>query len=115
MGFIAIVERLTQFSDARFVAEDEDEEAVEEDPLLRRALRGRGRRGRGNRNDVTLETGATRPPRGDRPCDSSDETEEETTAGEDPILRRGRDSSESETDEVTRESVIEREPCARRS
>jgi len=98
---------------------DEDEEAVEEDPLLRRALRGRGRRGRGNRNDVTLEAGATRPPRGDRPCDSSDETEEETTAGEDPILRRllrrGRDSSESETDEVTRESVIEREPCARRS
>jgi len=98
---------------------DEDEEAVEEDPLLRRALRGRGRRGRGNRNDVTLEVGATRPPRGDRPCDSSDETEEETTAGEDPILRRllrrGRDSSESETDEVTRESAIEREPCARRS
>jgi len=101
-------------------ADAEGETATEEtDP--RRALRGRGRGRGGRRNrDVTLEAGATRPPRGDRPCDSSDETDEETTAEEDPVLRRllrrGRDSSEAETDEVTEDSAaVEREPCTRRN
>lgn len=91
-----------------------EETAAEEEPVLRRVLRGRGRGGRRNRNDVTLESGATRPPRDDRPCDSSDETAEEN-----PVLRRllrgGRGSSESETDQATGESTVEREPCTRRS
>merc|ERR1712117_791357 len=69
-------------SDSQEEEEDvaDEETDVEDNTLLRRALRGRGRgRGRGGRRDrdVTLEAGATRPPRGDKPCDSSDSQEEE--------------------------------------
>merc|ERR1712038_857875 len=87
-------------SDSQEEEEDvaDEETDVEDSVLLRRALRGRGRgRGRGGRRDrdVTLEAGATRPPRGDKPCDSSESQEEEedvadeeTDVEDNTLLRR---------------------------
>jgi len=113
-------------SDSDDTTEDaEADDAATEDVQLRRALRGGKGRGRGGRRDrdVTLEAGATRPPRGDKPCDSdSDDSTDETESTGEPVtegsllrrlLRRDRDSSETDA-EVAGETDATDEPCRRR-
>jgi len=86
-------------SDSDEETEEETEEESVEEPLLRRELRGRGRRGRRNRNrrDVTLEAGATRPPRDDKSRDSeSDEDTEETESAEETAVLGRRERRDRE-------------------
>lgn len=77
----------------------------------RRELRGRGRRGRRNRKDVTLEAGATRPPRDDKPRDSDDVIEESQSSGEETAVlgrreRRNRNDVTLEAGATRREGPI---------